>query len=153
MENAHKPQYRNPHPVVLLLLPVDDGVLLIRRKGTKRHGQLAFPGGYLEVGETWQEGAARELFEESGIRISADTVSLLSLESSEDGELLLIFAVAEAISGKNLPQFLPNLETSERVVVFQPVELAFPLHSEVLRRYFAQVPAASGAGLRAAWQF
>ncbi len=136
MEQKHTPQYRNPLPVVLLIQPVEGGVLLIRRKGSKRPGMLALPGGYLEVGETWQEGAARELFEESGVRIDVKNISLYDLKSSEDGELLLVFGLAKPIKTVDLSAFQHNFETSERVIVNQPVELAFPLHTAALKRYF-----------------
>ena len=42
-------------------------VLLIRRKNDPFRGQYAFPGGFIEVGETVENCAVRELKEETGI--------------------------------------------------------------------------------------
>lgn len=44
-----------------------DRFLLVERGRAPAHGQLAFPGGRLEAGETPEEAARRELFEETGL--------------------------------------------------------------------------------------
>ncbi|HEX2970413.1 MAG TPA: NUDIX domain-containing protein [Bacteroidales bacterium] len=43
-------------------------VLLIKRKSSPFEGKWAFPGGFLEIDETAEEGAKRELSEETGIK-------------------------------------------------------------------------------------
>ncbi len=43
-------------------------LLLVRRALPPAKGQLAFPGGKVEAGETLQEAALRELLEETGFR-------------------------------------------------------------------------------------
>jgi 8-oxo-dGTP diphosphatase len=43
--------------------------LLIRRGSEPLRGEWSIPGGTLEVGETLQEGVARELLEETGIEV------------------------------------------------------------------------------------
>jgi NADH pyrophosphatase NudC (nudix superfamily) len=44
--------FRNPLPVAVVLVPVDGGVLTVRRTIEPKFGWLALPGGYIEVGET-----------------------------------------------------------------------------------------------------
>jgi 8-oxo-dGTP diphosphatase len=44
-----------------------DGLLLIRRKNEPFKGCYAFPGGFVEVGETTESAALRELKEETGL--------------------------------------------------------------------------------------
>lgn len=44
-------------------------LLLIRRKGEPFAGLWALPGGFLEPGETIEEGAVRELREETGVTV------------------------------------------------------------------------------------
>ena len=46
-------------------------VLLVRRKFPPFQGQYALPGGFVEIGETVEEGARRELMEETGVRAGA----------------------------------------------------------------------------------
>jgi ADP-ribose pyrophosphatase YjhB (NUDIX family) len=43
--------------------------LLIRRGGEPLRGEWSIPGGTLEIGETLQEGVARELLEETGVEV------------------------------------------------------------------------------------
>lgn len=49
---------------------IDRGrVVLIRRGSEPLLGQWSIPGGTLEIGETLEEGVARELFEETGMQV------------------------------------------------------------------------------------
>lgn len=67
-----KREYPESPKVGVGAVVVRDGrVLLIRRGIPPSEGLWAIPGGSLELGETLQEGAERELFEETGIRATA----------------------------------------------------------------------------------
>lgn len=49
---------------------IDNGrALLIRRASEPLRGEWSIPGGMLELGETLQEGVARELLEETGLHV------------------------------------------------------------------------------------
>jgi len=49
---------------------IDDGrTLLIRRASQPLKGEWSIPGGLLEVGETLEQGVARELAEETGLEV------------------------------------------------------------------------------------
>ncbi|HWU91442.1 MAG TPA: hypothetical protein VN253_29445, partial [Kofleriaceae bacterium] len=54
---------------------------------------------------------------------------------------ILLFSLAPPLRVSDLPPFTPNSEASERGIVFGPDglddALAFPLHAEAARRYFA----------------
>lgn len=54
-------------------------VLLIERGGAPFEGCWAFPGGFLEMDETVEEGAARELLEETGLCLSPASGQLTQL--------------------------------------------------------------------------
>ena len=54
-------------------------VLLIERGGEPYKGCWAFPGGFLEMDETVEEGASRELEEETGLIISSENGLLKQL--------------------------------------------------------------------------
>lgn len=55
-------------------------VLTVRRKGSPGRGLIALPGGFLNQYETTQEGALRELKEETGIKISKDELEKAIVE-------------------------------------------------------------------------
>jgi ADP-ribose pyrophosphatase YjhB (NUDIX family) len=129
--------YRNPLPVACLLLPVDGGVLLIRRGILPHVGELAVPGGYVNLGESWQEAATRELFEETNVRVAPSDVRIFDVKSAPDGTVL-IFGTALPQTEASLPPFAPTDETTERVVLRAPAPLAFPLHTVVVAAFLAR---------------
>jgi ADP-ribose pyrophosphatase YjhB (NUDIX family) len=136
--NCQQISYLNPLPVAVTLLPVDGGLLCVRRSIEPAVGQLSLPGGFMDLGETWQEAAARELWEEAGVHIDPNELELFRVLSSRTQPFLLIFGIARPRPATSLPPFAPNDEASERVVVPGPIELAFPLHTQAMREFFAQ---------------
>ena len=127
--------YVNPLPVAVILVPVDNGLVVIRRGVAPRKGMLALPGGYISVGESWQAAGAREVLEETGIIVDPSMIRDFYARSAPDGTVL-IFGLADARSRDTLPPFVPSLEASELTVIHEPTELAFPLHSEAARTFF-----------------
>lgn len=70
--HKHERPLTEPECNVLAAVIVRDGKFLIcRRPSHKRHGSLwEFPGGKVEVGESLQQAARRELAEELGLRVT-----------------------------------------------------------------------------------
>jgi ADP-ribose pyrophosphatase YjhB (NUDIX family) len=136
--------WANPLPVVLVLVPVDVGdrvgLLVVRRAIEPRRGLLGLVGGFLEAHETWAEGGAREVREESGLELDPATLTPLWFASTAPRpDRVLLFALAPTVPVSALPPFRPNPESSERGLVFGPDGLdaafAFPLHVEAVRRW------------------
>lgn len=127
--------YRNPLPVVVVLLPLESGLVVIRRNIEPSKGTLTLPGGYLDLGETWQQGARRELLEETGIAIAASSLRLYDVQNGLD-DTLVIFGLAPWQPGVLVP--FASAETQEVVLIERPVELGFPMHTAVVERFFAQ---------------
>jgi hydroxymethylpyrimidine/phosphomethylpyrimidine kinase len=86
--------YRNPLPAVTLVVRRGGRVLLVRRAVAPHRGMLCLPGGFLELGETVEECASRELAEETGL--SADGFRLVSVETDDTAYGGVILAVLEA---------------------------------------------------------
>ncbi len=78
---------------------IDNGrALLIRRASEPLRGEWSIPGGMLELGETLEQGVARELLEETGLQVRV-------LEQSRCSSVLYTrrkekVAVATARSGR-----------------------------------------------------
>ena len=60
-----------PRVAVGALVIKAGAVLLVKRGKAPSEGKWAIPGGSVELGETLQQAAEREIFEETGIRIRA----------------------------------------------------------------------------------
>lgn len=127
--------YLNPTPVAVGLVPVENGLLLIRRTVAPQIGRLALPGGFINMGESWQQACVREIEEETGLRLSAEAVTLYDVLSAPDGTVL-IFGSVPALTSADLSAFAPNSETSEMIVIEEPTELAFPLHNQAAARFW-----------------
>lgn len=128
--------YINPIPVAVVLLPVDDGLLILQRGIPPQIGKWALPGGFMDFGETWPQACVRELYEETGISISSETISLFEVHSPPDGKLVLIFGLAPAMKMAELPEFVPNDEVLAWTILKEFEPLAFPLHTLVAKTFF-----------------
>ena len=73
------PDHATPAAALVLLYPLDDAphVLLTVRAGRlgKHAGQVSFPGGLIDVGESVRDAALREAFEEVGLDPAAVRVA------------------------------------------------------------------------------
>ena len=126
--------YDNTPCVVVVLVPIRAGLLMIRRGVEEGHGKLALPGGYQMRGETWQEAGAREVREETGVFIDAEGLRLLTVVTTPDRRQNLLFCQSPPVEHVGL--FEHDSEVLEVVVVDEPVPTAFPLHNEMVKRFF-----------------
>ena len=73
-------------------------MLLLRRGIEPTPGTWTYPGGFLEMGETTEEGARREATEELGIEVGE--LNLLGVYSRPQGGVVVIVYLAELLSGE-----------------------------------------------------
>ncbi|MEU6175960.1 NUDIX domain-containing protein [Streptantibioticus parmotrematis] len=132
--------YRNPLPVAVALQPVTDGdttgLLVIRRTIEPAYGTLALPGGFMEVGETWQQAVVREMREETRVAADAEQVRLADVMTDLTGRLL-VFGLLPPRAIATLPPSRPTNETEGWQLLTEPAELGFPLHTRATAHWFA----------------
>lgn len=65
--------YENPLPACCTVVVNEKGeVLLVQRSVEPKIGEWCLPGGFMEIGESPEETALRELFEETGLKGKID---------------------------------------------------------------------------------
>ncbi len=127
--------YVNPKVVVGALPVVDGKVLLLRRGIEPRLGTWTYPGGFMEMDETTEEGARREALEELGILIGR--LRLLGVYSRPRVGIVVIVYLADLTDGE------PTLGAEAlEARFFGPdeipwEELAFPTTVSALRDWVA----------------
>lgn len=119
-----------PKLMVDIVIPSEEGVVLVRRGSEPFEGQWALPGGFVEVGETVEEAAAREAAEETGLAVElARLVGVYSdPERDPRGHNVSVAFVARVLGGD-----LDAASDAAEVAVLDPegVELAFD-HTRII---------------------
>jgi ADP-ribose pyrophosphatase YjhB (NUDIX family) len=128
--------YQNPVPVAVAVQPIAGGLLVVRRGIPPGRGRLALPGGFIDLGESWQAAAARELREETGLKANPDAARLHDAVSAPDGTLLVFGLFPELPDTDPLPPSSPNDESLGWEILTGPEELAFGIHTAVARQFF-----------------
>jgi ADP-ribose pyrophosphatase YjhB (NUDIX family) len=128
--------YENPKVVVGAVVVSDNRILMCRRAIEPRKGFWTLPAGYMELGETLEEGAAREALEEAEAVIAIDGI-LGVFSIARIGQVQVIFRARFADAGS--PIFAPGEESLE-VRLFGPDEIpwneiAFPSVSWALNAW------------------
>ena len=127
--------YVNPKVVSGCLVTHEGAVLLCRRAIQPGKGLWTLPAGFLELGETIAQGAARETFEEANAKVEID--GLYTVFSLPHISQIYVFFRARLLDGK----FAAGAETAdaklfdEHEIPWQ--DLAFPVVTKTLRHYFA----------------
>jgi 8-oxo-dGTP diphosphatase len=124
--------YRNPVPAAGVLLVEDGRVLLVRRKFDPRAGSWCLPAGFMESGETPEETAVRELFEETGLE--ARLTGLFHVYAGFDDprvRAVLILYTAERIGGTLVPGD-DAIEAEWFPLASPPADIAFAAHRQAL---------------------
>lgn len=98
--------YKYPHPAVTadcILIGKGNGrlhVLLIQRGGEPFKGRWAFPGGFVEIDESCEDGAVRELEEETGLTgISVEQFHTYSTPGRDPRERIITVSYCALVDG------------------------------------------------------
>jgi ADP-ribose pyrophosphatase YjhB (NUDIX family) len=119
--------YENPKIIVGSVVVADAQVLMCRRAIEPRRGFWTLPAGYMEMGETVEEGAVREAMEEAEAAITVEGI-LGVFNIARIGQVQVIFRARFTDPGK--PLFRPGLESLDvRLFAWDAIpwdEIAFP---------------------------
>lgn len=127
--------YENPLTVVGTLPVWTDQVLLCRRAIEPRRGLWTLPAGFMELGETTEQGALRETDEEAGARVELEGLFSV-LNVVRVGQVHLFYrARLLDIDFAPGPESLEVQLFTEDQVPWE--ELAFRTVKETLARYFS----------------
>ncbi len=134
--------------VGLLLNPADE-LLMLRRAMNPSKGKLGLPGGFLDPGETAEEGLQREIREETGLEIPHLTyaTSQPNRYLYEDVEYLLLdlfyWARVDSFDDARALDEVDSLEPVPLMDIDMD-EVAFPSMVAALREFQAQYPGKPG---------
>jgi ADP-ribose pyrophosphatase YjhB (NUDIX family) len=138
--------YDNPKVVVGSVIVAGGAVLMCRRAIEPRRGYWTLPAGYLEHGETLEEGAAREAWEEAQADIRLDGI-LGVFSVSRIGQVQVIFRARFA--SPEPPRFAAGAESLEVALFTPPMiprdDIAFPSVSWALEAWQRAGPGPLGA--------
>ena len=127
-------QYKNPIPTVDIIIEIDKKIVLIKRKNPP-HG-WALPGGFVDYGESYEDAAVREAFEETGLKVTQLKQFHTYSDPGRDERMHTASTVFTA-RAKGTPK--AGDDATELVVVDQDSlpELAFD-HGRILKDYFSK---------------
>ena len=126
--------YRNPFPTVDIIIEVDEGIVLIKRKNPP-YG-WALPGGFVDYGESLEASAVREAKEETSLDVTL--VSELGAYSEPDRDprmhTITVVFIAKAQGEPRAADDAAGAGIFNQDTL--PEDLAFD-HGKILQDYFA----------------
>lgn len=133
---CNAPLYENPTPAACVIAVDHEGrLLLVKRSVEPKLGFWCLPGGYMELGETPEETALRELQEETGLVGRIDRI--LGADSNPSRiyhTVALVCYLVKEFHGRLAPG-----DDADDAGFFHPErlpELAFDTHRKFIRRYY-----------------
>jgi len=122
-DHCNEPLYENPIPASCLVV-VDnrERILLVKRSVAPKKGFWCLPGGFMELGETPEKAALRELKEETGLSGKIDM--LLGVSSNPSAQYHTVLPGDDA-------------DDAARFNYDELPEIAFESHASFIRMYYA----------------
>lgn len=155
--HCYNESYKNPIPIVVTMIPVvlgfgPVGLLIQKRNIDPQKGEWAFPSGYVDFGETWQEAAVRENQEEMNVLSTIKDYEFFDIKKPSNGNMLVFCTSKFTISDEKL---IKDFETNEEVIALDVYygkpeyvldkmnrsghPLAFPTHIECSELYLERL--------------
>jgi ADP-ribose pyrophosphatase YjhB (NUDIX family) len=145
--------YQNPRVIVGCLATHGERVLMCRRAIEPRHGFWTLPAGFMENGESAQQGALRETWEEARAKVGNE-IFYRMFDLPHINQIYLFYR-GELINGEHGvgPESLESALFAEHEIPWNDV--AFPVMVETLREFFGDCRAGTfpvrATGLPSHW--
>ena len=134
------PYYENPVPAACaVVVDADKGLLLVKRNVPPKKGMWCLPGGFMELHESPEEAAMRELQEETGLFGRIETLLGVTTNAHPDyGTVLLMGFLVQNWEGSPVAG---DDADEARFFPFEALpEIAFQSHYHFIRRYLLTRP-------------
>ena len=136
-ENCNEPIYENPVPATcLVVIDSKERILLVKRSMEPKIGRWCLPGGFIELGETPERAALRELKEETSL--SGKIEMLLGVTINIGSKYYSVLMVGYLI--KNYNGILRSGDDASDAAYFNYndlPEIAFESHLKFIRIYYS----------------
>ena len=131
------PIYKNPLPATCVVaIDSRQQMLLVKRKVEPKIGQWCLPGGFMELGESPEQAALRELKEETGLSARIELLLGVTTNPSDRYDtVLMIGYLVTGITGEPAPG-----DDASQLAWFDPDRLppvAFQSHRHFIRMVHA----------------
>ena len=90
--------YLDPKLSVIAVIPMEKGVVMVRRAINPGYGLWVVPGGFVDMGEVVEEAVVRETQEETYLTVRP--IHLLNIYSYPDHRTIIAAYVTEYVSGE-----------------------------------------------------
>lgn len=134
-QNCQTIHYNNPLVVVACLITYNNKILLAKRGIEPRKDFWNLPGGFLENDETAEEGALREVLEETGLTITIDRLHTV-FSVVKANQVFLIFKAEAPDDNYTLTPESTEIEFFEYDAIPWD-EIAFSSNAYALRQFIA----------------
>ena len=127
--------YQNPKPTATLICMKNDVILLVKRAFEPAKGEWSLPGGFIELGETPEDAAKRELKEETNLDGKAiKLIGSCSHFNSIFGDVLLLGLTMKIEKWDNL---VPGDDAQDAKLfkLNNSPKMAFQCHNKILSIY------------------
>ena len=129
--------YLDPKLAAIALVPLEGGVVMVRRSIDPGYGLWVAPGGFVDVGERVEETVARETLEETFLVVRP--VRLINVYSYSDSPTVVVAYLTEYVAG----ELGPGDETLEaRVFALGEIpweQIAFRSTKQALEAYLKRI--------------
>ena len=136
-KNCNQPIYENPVPATcLVVIDKKERILLVKRSIEPKAGFWCLPGGFIEIGEAPEQGALRELKEETSL--SGKIEILLGVTINISPKYHSVLMVGYLI--KNYTGSLKSGDDASDAAYFNYEdlpEIAFESHLKFIRIYYS----------------